>query len=375
MTSVFRAHRRAEEFAAVVDGAPAPAATPEIAELAGVVTALRDHEPPALREEFAADLRERLMAEAATAMSPAARLVLPARTRGRREHRLVAAATVAVFLGGSASMAAAAQHALPGEALYPVKRGIEHAQAGLSTSPASRGQDLLHQADARLVEVAGLLAGPPEGLPQIPGTLDDFTSQAQQGAGLMMSSFQDTRDPATIVAVREFAARSLTRLQDLARTAPADSQDELASAAVALSGIDQQARDLCSSCAGGLPGLAVPATFLASAEVNRALRAIDPAELDNSHPVVVPRDAVEKVSGTAGTATSGSSAAPQPSPTPSPGLTLPALPSAGLPGADGSKTGSTDVTGQVDSTVKQLTDGLSGVAETLLPDPGDTTLP
>ena len=40
-------------------------------------------------------------------------------------------------------MAAAAQSALPGEALYPVKRGIEKAEAGLSLGSAGRGRDLL----------------------------------------------------------------------------------------------------------------------------------------------------------------------------------------------------------------------------------------
>ena len=56
----------------------------------------------------------------------------PVRTRGKRERRLVAVASAAVLLGGTAGMATAAQNALPGEALYPIKRGIEKAEAGLS---------------------------------------------------------------------------------------------------------------------------------------------------------------------------------------------------------------------------------------------------
>lgn len=373
MTSVFRARRRAEEFAGLVDGTLDTSPHPELAALAGVATLLRDQEAPTLREEFALDLRERLMAEAATALSPAnAGLRLPARPRGRREHRLVAAATAVVFIGGSASMAAAAEHALPGEALYPVKRAIEHAQTGLSTTAEGKGRDLLGQAGDRLAEASGLLAADtPGALPQLPPTLQDFTSEAQQGSGLMMSSFQENRDPSTIVTVRRFAADSLASLREMARTAPADSQDELASAAVALSNIDQQARDLCADCAPELPDLAVPPTFRASAEVDRALRGASGVRLDNSHPVTVDGQTLQealqgaKDSGPASgsTVTDPGSSSPQSSTSPSPGLEV-------LPEVKNqvNKT-STDTGDAVGSGVKKVTDGLDGTVETLLPDP------
>ncbi len=380
MTSLFSVRKRAEEFAAVVDGSADPGTHPDLAELAGVVTALREHDQPVPRAEFAADLRERLMAEAAEVLTPSnAGLVLPARTRGRRERRLAAAAAALVFVGGTAGMAAAAQHALPGDALYPIKRGIEHAQAGLSTSPAGKGRDLLHQANDRLTEVAGLLAADPStAAPEIPQTIDDFTAQAQEGAQLMMTSFGDTRDPASIVAVREFAAHGLTTLQDVARNAPADSQDELAAAAVALSEIDQQAQDLCASCASDLPDLDVPPMFLATAEVDRALRDPALAQLDNSHPVIVDKRAVQQpahASDSSGSAPKspaavpGAPSAPTATSAPTPGLQLPALPGSN----DQTKKGSTDVGKTVDSTVNGITDGLGGVVETLLPDP--TSLP
>jgi len=373
MTSMFSARKRAEEFAVVVDGGTP--SRPELAELAGVVTTLRGFEAPAPRAEFAADLRVRLMAEAATTLSPStATLVLPTRPRGKRERRLVAAASAVVFIGGTASMAAAAQSALPGEALYPIKRGIEQAQTGLSTSPAGKGRDLLSQANDRLTEVQGLLIdGSPSQQPQIPQTLADYTDQARRGSSLMMRSFQDTQDPASIIAVREFAAHGLTALHALAGTAPADAQDDLATAATTLSDIDQQARDLCADCAAGLPDLQVPPMFLASAEVQRALSSVDAARLDNSHPVVVDKRAVKSpapvVTSTAPAKTvplaQATPAAPESSPTPSTGLPVPQL-----PGVDEqAKKGSTDLGKTVDATVTGITDGLGGVAETLLPDP------
>ena len=161
MTTLFRARQRAEEFAARVDAPAAPlravrsesgAGERETDRLVGVVTSLRRqaeaHGGPVPRAAFTTELRERLMVEAAVALTPRqAALTLPPRTRSRTERRLVAAASAVVLLGGTAGMAAAAQHALPGEALYPIKRGIEKAEAGLATTSVGRGRDLLTQVE------------------------------------------------------------------------------------------------------------------------------------------------------------------------------------------------------------------------------------
>ena len=89
MTTLFRS-RRAEEFAARVDGSGTPRATdPGTERLVGVAELLRVRGTGDLRatprDAFAAELRERLMAEAATVLTPQhAALALPARTRGKR---------------------------------------------------------------------------------------------------------------------------------------------------------------------------------------------------------------------------------------------------------------------------------------------------
>jgi hypothetical protein len=378
MTALFSTRRRAEEFAAALDGRRG-VLTEEVRDLVGVATALRTHDSLSSarpRDEFARDLRARLMAEAAEVLVPSsAPLTLPVRHHGPRERRLVAAASVVVVLGGTASMAAAAQQALPGEALYPIKRGIERAEAGLSVSTAGKGQDLLRQANDRLGEVEDLLAtGSVTATPQVPSTLEQFTSQAQEGSGLLMDSFEETRDPQTIVAVREFTSHAVTMLQDLARTAPPGAQDELATAALALGDIDREANALCGSCAGDLPELEVPGIFLAAAEVNRALTAVDGrfVELDNSHPFVIDKRGLKKTGDTV-VATTGT---PEDS-------TAVKEPSGGdsstevLPGGDGgTATGDKNVQKVVEDTVDQvedpatnLTDGLSGAVETVLPDP------
>jgi hypothetical protein len=392
MTALFRTRRRAEEFASAVDGRRT--ALPEdLRQLVDVTAALRSHaslEAARPRDDFAAELRSRLMAEAERTLVPGdAQLTLPVRTRGPRERRLVAAASAVVLLGGSAGMAVAAQHSLPGDPLYPIKRGIERAEAGLSVSSAGKGQDLLQQANDRLAEVHSMLAG--DSLTAnalVPQTIDDFTAQSREGAALLMDSFTETRDPQSVVAVHEFTAHGITLLQDLARTAPAEAQDELAGAALALGDIDRAATDLCPSCGGDLPDLRIPDTFLAAAEVDRTLARLDAGALDNSHPFIVdkrslkqPTDAVGDLAGETEQETASADPSGSADGSDSSGSLL------DLSGSDsstGDKSATKDVTKDVkdvtdkvtdtvdktvDDTTDQLTDGLSGVVETVLPDP------
>lgn len=370
MTSLFSARKRADEFEAFVEGTGSAGAAAE--RLGAVVTILREQPPVLPRPEFSAQLRARLMAEAQTLLTPEnAGLRLPVRARGPRERRLVAAASAVVLIGGTAGMAAAAQDALPGDPLYPVKRGIEHAEAGLSLSPAGRGRDLLQQADDRLTEVRVLLAEDSvTGSAQVPATLDDFTSQAREGSQLLMTSFQQNRNPDSIVAVRTFAAQGVRALQDLAHTAPTETQDGLADAAQALTEIDRQAAALCDTCASGLPVLDLPRMFLAASQVDQVLRKVRAADLDNSHPVIVPEDAVQKFAGSdpaptsAPDTSSGSEAEP-------PTAQKTDSPDLGLPTKEQIKRSDGTLGDLVDDTVDGATDGVDGLT-TLLPDPTDS---
>ena len=376
MTTLFRSRQRADEFAALVDGTTPVrrVSTPDTERLVGVAQRLRaegsadDRSLP--RDDFAADLRERLMAEAATVLTPQnAALALPPRTRGKRERRLVAAATAAVLLGGTAGMATAAQSALPGDALYPVKRGIEKAQAGLTVSSAARGRDLLHQADARLDEARGLIEqGSTGGAPQVPHTVASFTEQARQGADLLLASYRDSHDPQTVVAVREFAASGLASIEAMSGTAPAEAQPGLRDAARALQEIDAQATRLCTTCSD-LPALRMPQVFLASAEVDRAMHRLQVDRLNNSHPVIVPKQDVRRVEAAPG-GDPGAGTLPSVPKAPSTSDPVPSLPS---PTSTPEVKVKVDVNG--DQSGGDLGDGLGGVVETLLPDPGSDLLP
>lgn len=384
MTSVFLARRRAEEFAAAVDGQPESrrAGTEEITSLLALVTALREQPPVTPRAEFAADLRGRLLLEAETALRPGtAGLRLPARERGRRERRLVAAASAFVLVGGTATMAAAAQSSLPGDALYPIKRGIERAETGLSMSEAGKGETLLSHAADRLLEVKGLVdAASVHSEPRVPETLSEFTASADEGATLLFEAFRETGDPESIVSVRTFTAEGIATLESLAGSVPAEAQDELAAAAHLLHQIDTEATGLCGSCAADLPLVEVPGIFLARAEADRALSRAAAGVLDNDHPVVVPKGAVSSRQ---------AAGAPAPAPAPPAGTTAPEqapapanpLPSPTweqpeswptlLPGLDGGGTTTKqDEPSVTEDLADELDSGLSGVVETLLPDTG-----
>jgi hypothetical protein len=195
---------------------------------------------------------------------------------------VAALAAALVFVGGSAGVAAAAQGSVPGDPLYPIKRGIEQASVALHTTDASKGADLLGQAATRLGEVRSLVA---DGAPAdtVSQTVQQFTDTAGQGADLLFRSYQQRGDDQDITRVRSFAHRQMSVLSGLSAAAPAQSADALRQAASTLAGIDQQARVLCSACGDasplGLPGaLAGPrstATLTALIQHPTAMAAAD----------------------------------------------------------------------------------------------------
>lgn len=381
MTSLLHARRRAEEFAAAVDRAPAAGSTLPAQEspLLAVVSALRSQEPVTPRADFAADLRSRLMTEAQTTLTPAdARLVLPPRRRGPRERRLAAAASAFVLIGGSTTMAAAAQSALPGDPLYPIKRGIERAEAGLSMNDAGKGQDLLDQAAHRLTEVEALLVSDQaQDAVVVSETLTEFSRSAQEGSVLLFASYRESGDPEPVVAVREFTTDGIAALEQVAPLVPAEAQDELADAAILLHQIDEQAAALCSACATQLPLVQVPGIFLARAEVDQAMARAAALDLLNDHPVVVTKDLLSQSSpapqlpAAPAQPDSGgdtdSSPAPAPEPIPSPTLEAEAWPSL-LPEVEDKTSGGTTSGGTTGESLGDVEKGLGGAIETLLPD-------
>lgn len=254
MTPLFPAQRAAEEFDSVLGGRESTAVAERYAGLSATVQVLREQPEVMPRAAFVADLRERLMAAAETEMVPAAPVVrrLPSsrEATARRNRRLGSAAAALVIVGGTAGMAAAASGALPGQALYPIKRGVEQVSIAAHFGDASQGKALLGQADERLDELQGLVADGSASPALVDATVSDFRTSADSGADKLFSAYRTDSDTADITAVRDFTSGAMAQVSSLSRGADPSLAGSLSETADVLADIDQQAVSLCSSCGG-----------------------------------------------------------------------------------------------------------------------------
>ncbi len=128
-----------------------------------------------------------------------------------------------VIVGGTAGMAAAASGALPGDPLYPIKRGIEQVATGARLSDASQGEALLNQAATRLEEVRELQAQGDADPDVVASTLDSFRDAANEGSAKLFTSYQANGDTQDIEKVRAFTAQQMGDIAAMsARQEPRD---------------------------------------------------------------------------------------------------------------------------------------------------------
>lgn len=249
---------RSQRFQDLVEGTPTGSGrTSSYDDLLDVVGALRMVPAPAADPAFVASLRERLLEEATTVLvTPPAEQAkageqhhaTPPRTR-RRNRRLAAALSGVVVVAGSATMAVAAQTALPGEGLYPLKRGLESAHARLTFDDGARGRVLLASASTRLDEAAQLSrrGGSADEVGQ---TLDAFTQEAVSGSDLLVADYQATGDQSSMTTIRTFTAASTARLRELRGLVPPGAFYQLLQAAQAVDQVQQVSAHACPGCPG-----------------------------------------------------------------------------------------------------------------------------
>jgi Domain of unknown function (DUF5667) len=254
MTPVFGARRRAEEFHSLVeDPSAGELHDARYVEFLDIVASLRDAPAAQPRPEFVADLREQLMTAADTllvASDDEARLTLPSR-RPARDRRIAAAAAGVAIVGATTSMAMAAQSALPGEALYPLKQLLEGAETGIAVNEGDKGATLLENASGRLAEITALSReGQPPDSAAIADTFNRFTRQAVEASDLLLTDYATTGDERSIAELRDFAGESMQTLAGLETVVPDQARDELLRAARILTQIDAQAQQACPTCGG-----------------------------------------------------------------------------------------------------------------------------
>ena len=133
--------------------------------------------------------------------------------------RTIVVTGVLASLVGGVGAAAASTHALPGDALYGLKRGLESVQLRFDHSDLSRGRDLLDQADNRLSEAEDLAASEdarsPRTMAQIAATIADLEAASRAGADALNASYADTGDVEPLVELHRFAVDQRERLADL----------------------------------------------------------------------------------------------------------------------------------------------------------------
>ena len=124
-------------------------------------------------------------------------------------------ARVAILVGVTAGalalsgVSAASGDAMPGDALYSIKRNSERAQLALAGSDVSRGNLYLEFARTRLGEAGRVTPD------RVGGVLADMDGQTREGVRMLTTAAVDGRDMATLAGIDGFAARQREAIQAL----------------------------------------------------------------------------------------------------------------------------------------------------------------
>lgn len=223
----------------------------ELTQLAHVGRALRQAAPSvatasAPDSDFQAALRRRLMATAAaegigaTARTSSPSSVVP---RQRTRRRFALAAVVLGMVLGLSGVATASGDAVPGDALYPVKRTTERAQLALAGSDVNRGQLYLEFARTRLVETEGLRDEPAA----MTTALADMDSDTIEGVHALTTAAVEREDAAVLDAIDEFVSQQRPGVVTLMDTVSGDAGIRAAEAVALLDEVAQRSYELRNS--------------------------------------------------------------------------------------------------------------------------------
>jgi hypothetical protein len=226
------------------------------------------------------------------------------------------AAALAGFaiVSASTSMAVAAQSALPGDTLYPLKRALENAHAGVQSGDG-KGTTLLDSASGRLQEVDQLTRSGSDDPTVIAQTLQTFSAQANEASGVLISDYQQTGQVDALQQLRSFTASSMAVLDSLKGVVPDQARASLFAAAQTLQQIDQQALSVCPGCTGAST---LPLAALTSAAVPDVLKSLVDLPAAAGHPAATPhhRPSGEETTSTSSPSTSVPTSTPSAPSTP-----------------------------------------------------------
>jgi hypothetical protein len=224
------------------------------------------------QQEFRDGLRAMLMAAAeregigATAKDPVPEVTRRAGLRSlrrpagsrpavSRRTRTRGAIVVGLAAGTLAlsGMSAASGDAIPGDALYSVKRSTEKAQLALAGSDISRGQLYLEFARTRLDEAQAVKD--PTGLTSV---LDDMDGETLEGVRLLTATAMTRKDTAALDAVDGFVTSQRGAAEKLKAATGGDAHTRAAKSVTLLDEIERRSKALrplvrCGSTAATAP--------------------------------------------------------------------------------------------------------------------------
>jgi hypothetical protein len=255
--------RRAERLAQLLDEADGgrrhhvrDRVDEDLAELVAVghrIAAIRPSVDVEAEPDFRAGLRAMLIATAerdgiGLTAEPDAESDAAVRRTGRRRSsagltaqraRARGAIVVGVVAGAIAvsGMSAASENAVPGDALYGVKRSTERAQLALASSDLSRGQLSLDFARTRLAE-AQTVRRDSVGFAAV---LDDMDADTRQGVKLMSTSAMQRRDKAALDAIGTFLTGQRPAVAGLVDGATAANRKRALTSLALLDSIEERA--------------------------------------------------------------------------------------------------------------------------------------
>jgi hypothetical protein len=272
--------RRAALFAARLDGRQvAGSLDDDTAALVAFAQRLRLVERPALRADYAASLRVRLLDAAPELLTARAAVADPGkpragayRSRGNRQLRLGVATATAIVLATAVGIGYASQSALPGDPLYPFKQTIENVEVATAGSLTDQGNAQLSQASTRLSEVQDLASRPSQGPSTtilMQNAMGDFSHEANDGTVTLLKAYHVDNAPQAIVDLREFTGKSvasLNQLTTLRSSVPPSVLHDVGNAASLMRWVDAAAKQTCASCTKA-PALVLPAALNAIAPV------------------------------------------------------------------------------------------------------------
>jgi len=244
-----RASKDAEDFAKALEGRGAP--NSDVQQLVRFAESLRET-PADPSPDFVTTLRSQLMADASSVLTVAPKLVRTATARpvAHPVRRRLAAATAAVLAtAGTLGIFASSAQALPGEMLYPVKRGVESIELTIHRSDAGRSSFQLAQATERLAEAQTLADKDDAQTDDLAvESLTEFADTATTGSESLFSDYTNGGNEASIDEVNSFATTSSAALSTMSSRLSPDASDVFNVAASTVTDLAAQAASLCNAC-------------------------------------------------------------------------------------------------------------------------------